>query len=306
MAQPPSAPAGSWYQPAVPPAALPPANWYPDPSGVAELRYWDGQIWTSNVAVGGQVYERALPPTPPQPAFAPALPRPEPQPRLPRRAALVALVGFVAGLATSIVLSLLGAAVGLPQGARLVLSQVGLWTGLLGACRVVSRRFGTGHMARDFGLQIEWADVGWGLLMSLAGRIAVAIAVLPFLPFRHLVGGDHEVVRFLNTDTASFVMFSLVVVVGAPIVEELFFRGVVQGAFLDSLGTVGAVGVSSVLFGLAHFSPILGWANITVITAVTAAGVIFGLTVRLRRLGSSMFAHAFFNMVAVGVAAAAR
>ena len=302
MAQPPSAPAGSWYQP----ATLPPANWYPDPSGVAEFRYWDGQVWTSTVAIGGHVHERAMPPPPPQPAFAPAPPRPEPQPRLPSRAAVVALVGFVAGLAASIVLSLLGAAIGLPRVLRLVISQAGLWAGLLGACRVVSRRFGTGHLARDFGLKVAWSDVGWGLLMSIAGRIAVAIAVLPFLPFPRLVGGNDEVFRVFSTDTASFVVVALLAVVGAPIVEELFFRGVVQGAFLDSLGTVWAVGVSSVLFGIAHFNPILGLANVTVITAVTAAGVIFGLTVRLRRLGSSMFAHGFFNVVAVGVAATAR
>lgn len=302
MAQRPSAPSGPWY---VSPT-LPPAAWYPDPSGMAELRYWDGQLWTSNVAVAGRAYQQAMPPPPPLPAFTPAPVRAEPQPRLPGRAALIALVGFVAGLAASIVLSLLGAAVGLPRVVRLVVSQVGLWTGLLGACRVVSRRFGTGHLARDFGLEVAWADVGWGLLMSIAGRIAVAIAVLPFLPFPRLVGGNDEVFRVFSTDTASFVVVALLAIVGAPIVEELFFRGVVQGAFLDRLGTAGAVGVSSVLFGLAHFNPILGLANVTVITAVTAAGVVFGLTVRLRRLGSSMFAHSFFNMVAVAVAGAAR
>lgn len=305
MAQQPYVPAGSWYQP----AGLPPANWYPDPSGVAELRYWDGRSWTSTVSVGGYVDERPMPPPPPHPyVAAPAAPepRPEPQPRLPGRAAVIALVGFVAGLGASIVLSLLGALLGLPDIVRLVASQAGLWGGLLGACRVVSRRFGSGHVARDFGLVVAWSDVGWGLLMSLAGRIAVAVAVLPFLPFPRLVGGNDEVFRVFNTDAVSFVVVALLAIVGAPIVEELFFRGVLQGAFLDRLGTVWAVGVSSVLFGLAHFNPILGLANVSLITAITAAGIVFGITVRLRRLGSSVFAHSFFNMVAVGVAAAAR
>lgn len=305
MAQQPVAPAGSWYQP----APVPPPAWYPDPSGVAELRYWDGGGWTSAVSVRGQVFERVMPPPPPQPyvgAPTPLPPKPEPQPRLPGRAAVIALIGFVAGMAASIVLSLLGAAVGLPRVLRLVVGQAGLWGGLLGACWVVSRRFGTGRVFRDFGLVVAWSDVGWGLLMSIAGRIAVAIAVIPLLPFPRLVGGNDELFRVFRTDTASFVVVALLAVVGAPIVEELFFRGVLQGAFLDSMGTVGAVALSSVLFGLAHFNPILGLANVTVIVAVTAAGVIFGITVRLRRVGSSMFAHAFFNMVAVGVAAAAR
>jgi len=31
-----------------------PANWYPDPMGRFELRYWDGSQWTANVSTGGQ------------------------------------------------------------------------------------------------------------------------------------------------------------------------------------------------------------------------------------------------------------
>jgi hypothetical protein len=29
---------------------MPPANWYPDPSGQARLRYWDGARWTDHTA----------------------------------------------------------------------------------------------------------------------------------------------------------------------------------------------------------------------------------------------------------------
>ena len=43
------------YQPA--PAAAPtpavPAEWYADPSGRFELRYWDGNTWTEYVSTGG-------------------------------------------------------------------------------------------------------------------------------------------------------------------------------------------------------------------------------------------------------------
>ncbi len=31
-----------------------PADWYPDPNGRAELRYWDGDVWTDHVSTGGQ------------------------------------------------------------------------------------------------------------------------------------------------------------------------------------------------------------------------------------------------------------
>jgi uncharacterized RDD family membrane protein YckC len=48
-AAPPAQPAAP--QPAAPAAPpLPPANWYPDPSGQARLRYWDGARWTNHTA----------------------------------------------------------------------------------------------------------------------------------------------------------------------------------------------------------------------------------------------------------------
>ena len=31
-----------------------PANWYPDPTGRAQLRYWDGTTWTDHVSTNGQ------------------------------------------------------------------------------------------------------------------------------------------------------------------------------------------------------------------------------------------------------------
>ena len=40
--------------PALPPAALPPAQWYADPSGRHAHRYWDGAHWTPQVADDGR------------------------------------------------------------------------------------------------------------------------------------------------------------------------------------------------------------------------------------------------------------
>lgn len=293
-------PGATWYQPASPP---PPA-WYPDPSGVAEWRYWDGRAWTADAAVAGQVMARPMPPPPAPPVPPVATSQPESQPRLPTKAAVIAIIGFVAGLAASILLNLGGRAVGFPRIGRLVIGQAGLWTGLLGACWIVSRRFGTGRIARDFNLRIDWADFGWGFLMSLAARVAVAAVIAPIVVIsRELGGGNDEVFRQFRPEVSSFVVVALLAVIGAPIVEELYFRGVLQGAFLDRLGTAGAIGVQAVLFGLAHFNPLLGWDNVSVIAGIGAGGVVFGITVRLRRLGSSIFAHAFFNLMSVLAAA---
>src|SRR3954447_2197415 len=40
--------AASWV-----PRSTPPANWYPDPSGQYQVRYWDGGRWTEHVSTGG-------------------------------------------------------------------------------------------------------------------------------------------------------------------------------------------------------------------------------------------------------------
>src|SRR5262245_62199382 len=42
-----------------------PPGWYPDPSRVHELRYFDGTSWPDHVSDGGIVKEDALPPLPP-------------------------------------------------------------------------------------------------------------------------------------------------------------------------------------------------------------------------------------------------
>ena len=50
-----SAPSAPSWQPTYAPAqtsapALPPAGWYPDPSGVHNQRYWDGARWTAQTS----------------------------------------------------------------------------------------------------------------------------------------------------------------------------------------------------------------------------------------------------------------
>jgi hypothetical protein len=55
----------------------PPPNWYPDPRGEAELRYWDGSQWTEHTHSGQAAAAPASPPpaqAPPPQAPAPAGP----------------------------------------------------------------------------------------------------------------------------------------------------------------------------------------------------------------------------------------
>ena len=49
-------PAAQAAQPAAVPQQAVPANWYADPSGRFELRYWDGTQWTEHVSRAGQQF----------------------------------------------------------------------------------------------------------------------------------------------------------------------------------------------------------------------------------------------------------
>jgi membrane protease YdiL (CAAX protease family) len=88
-------------------------------------------------------------------------------------------------------------------------------------------------------------------------------------------------------------LLMVLVVVGAPLIEELFFRGLllrsIQARYSDAVALVG----SAVAFGAAHAQPLQ-----------VPALVLFGLAVgyaaqRTRRLGLSTFIHAGFNATTV-------
>ncbi|MFG6404067.1 DUF2510 domain-containing protein [Microbacterium sp. P04] len=57
-------------------APLPPADWYADPSGAPQLRYWDGAAWTEHVAppVGPTGAAQPVAPTEPSAPSAPGAP----------------------------------------------------------------------------------------------------------------------------------------------------------------------------------------------------------------------------------------
>ena len=279
----------------------PAPGWYPDPSGAADRRYWDGAAWTRKVVVAGQVTERAMPWPPVLGSSPPPGPEvPDERAQFPGRAALYGLVGFVVGMALAFGLAIAGVLLGLPEIAVLLLNLAGLWTGLLGACWRASRRYGTGSLVRDYGLRIDGTDLGRGLLMSLAARLAAAIVVLPFIAVDERLAGDNsEVFGDVGYSVATFAIFAVVTVVGAPVVEELFFRGLLLRSLTSRIGATPALLAQAGLFALAHFSPLLGLANVSVVAVIGAAGLIFGITARKRRVGTSVVAHAAFNLLSV-------
>jgi membrane protease YdiL (CAAX protease family) len=175
----------------------------------------------------------------------------------------------------------------------------GLWIGLAAAAVVASRRYGSGSLARDFGFRVAaWWDLPLGAGVGLACQYLLIPAL--YLPFQHfdrslnqqLSQPVHQDTGDVHTAAAASVIL-LFLAIGAPLVEELFFRGLLLRSLLGRVPAPAAVFITAVLFGLAHFE------------AVQFAGLaVFGLVVgylawRTGRLGPSIGAHMAFNAAAV-------
>lgn len=94
--------------------------------------------------------------------------------------------------------------------------------------------------------------------------------------------------------TAAFAL-TLLRLVAAPVVEELLFRGVLLRSLVDLLGSRSAVVVQAAVFGLAHVR-VFGGASGGRVVAAFAAGLVLGMvTLRFRRLGPAVIAHALIN-----------
>jgi uncharacterized protein len=282
----------------VPTAARPPADWYPDPSGAHQHRYWDGERWTDGVADDGVVTEDPLDPAGAEAAWDELR---DHRARWPGWVAVAAVGGMVAGVVVAVALAV---AVDLTIGGDLpvvIASVVGLYGTLLATCVAVGRRLGTPRgLFADFGLRIRWADVGWGLLLGLLARVVSVLVVLPFILIDEDLGGSNlPSEEDLGGDVSLAIAFFVMAVLVAPFVEEIFFRGLLQRSLETSLPAWVAIGLASILFGLAHASIELGSGNVAVIAATAAGGAVFGITARrFRRLGPAITAHAWFNLPA--------
>lgn len=101
-------------------------------------------------------------------------------------------------------------------------------------------------------------------------------------------------------------MFIVITCIGAPVIEEFFFRGMVQTRLIGQYGAITGIGITSVLFGAAHVIRWQGPLTIVYALGIAAGGVVLGAVRYLPgRLGTSIMAHMFFNLqatIAIAVA----
>ena len=217
-------------------------------------------------------------------------------------AVLSLAVGLVVG---AIVAAAVTAATGRTEGLGYTIAGlVGLWVGLAGVPVIASRRKGTGSLAEDYGLRFGgWGDVAAGMLVGCAGQaLLVPLIVSLFSAFlRHVDVAQQTKNVTGNPHGLGLAVLAPFLVVGAPVVEELFFRGLLQRSLARRLGPVPAVVGAAVVFGLVHAQPNMsGASELALITALGSFGAVLGvLAQRTGRLGPGLAAHATFNLITV-------
>ena len=177
----------------------------------------------------------------------------------------------------------------------LFVSQMLVWGIFIGAMVLASRRGGTGRFRDDYQFDARGVD----LLGAPIGVLSQLVLVpLVYLPLERLWGDVFTEERLTENakdlvDRASggsMVLLVLMVCVGAPVVEELVYRGLVQGSLADRVNPLPAWLAASALFALIHFRPV-EYPGLLVIGLVCGAcALVTG------RLGMAIACHVGFNV----------
>ena len=184
-----------------------------------------------------------------------------------------------------------------------IANQVVLWLCFLGVVVVASRVWGTGSMRRDYGLsfrRFDWMWLGGGVLLQFVFVPALYGALGPLYRWLFRETGKSWFDRSRLDDSAKaitgkangalgLIVLFVILAIGAPIVEELLFRGLVLRSFQarnrDMLALVG----SALLFAVGHFQALQ-------FPALVMFGLVVGYVAqRTKRLGPSVFIHMGFN-----------
>jgi len=198
----------------------------------------------------------------------------------------------------------------------ILLGQLLLYGSWLAFIAFASLRRGNRSFAKDFGLRFRWYDpiagalIAWGLIaLEFLVQYLLQHVLLPNADYR---GQDNG--AFLTSQQG--VWFAIIGIgiggIVGPFFEELYFRGFIMRGIQRYLGRYApkwapvaintvAVVVSSAIFGIFHFQGSFATLGLTLVVIITGSlGLILALiALKTRRIGMTIFIHAFFNTTTV-------
>lgn len=170
----------------------------------------------------------------------------------------------------------------------------GAWGTYLVAMWVASNRAGSGSMVDDYGFRFRWVDVTGLGVGALGNLVLIPLVYLPLDAMWPATFNDdrlNENARDLvdRASGSSTLLLVLIVVIGAPVVEELFYRGLLQRSLAARFNDGAVVVAVALIFAVFHFRPIE-------IPGLFVIGLVFGAaSLRTGRLGTAIMIHVGFN-----------
>lgn len=203
---------------------------------------------------------------------------------------IVALVGF---LVLSVIAVATAYALGLSLAWTTMIGVTLPWLALAGWPLLVTALRGNGPRI-DLGLRLTWRDLGWGVVGGIAALLLgglIAAGVQALFPDLSSAAGDVGMELRAQAPYPAVVAFALCVALGAPVVEEIAFRGLGYNAIAKKgLRSGWVILITTLAFSLFHLEPLR-------IPILLASGAILGiLRWRTRSLGASIVAHAINNL----------
>lgn len=165
---------------------------------------------------------------------------------------------------------------------------------------IVSKRKGLG-MASDWKFVFKWGEdiiSGFGLAVAcVLASAGVTWLVSTLIGLGEDEDPSNTSIISDNQDSPWLFAVILVVVIGAPLTEEVLFRGLILRALDKALGIYVALIGSTILFTLPHMQPgATGGETAVLMAGIATIGLILGLAViRYDRLGPAIIGHFFFN-----------
>jgi CAAX protease family protein len=175
-----------------------------------------------------------------------------------------------------------------------IASAVALWTPMVVGLWALSNRYGRHHFTDDYGLRFRPLDLIGVPVGVLAQLVVVRLVYWPLeqgWPQTFSRSRIERNARDLYDQAHGGWMIGLVaiVVVGAPVVEEMVYRGLLQGALVRRINDAVALVAVAAFFALIHFR----WVEYP---GLFVFGLVLGICAqRTGRLGMSIVAHMAFN-----------
>lgn len=209
---------------------------------------------------------------------------------------------FFGGLVGSLVAISLGVAINgeeLADVPLLIVSSLGQATVLIAILSYISKSRGTDSWELDFGFKFErgdWKGLFYGMALQLGVIVLVLLPITWIFQIEDPPQQDVADIAAGATSLGSRIAVLFVLVVVAPVTEELIYRGVLLARLRRSYSAHRSVIVSALVFAGIH---LIDPDSAFVVPGLFVIGLVLGYqALRTNRIGLSIMTHAGVNLLA--------